>query len=115
MKRSLIGWIRIGIVASAFWLLCAATIVANDYLGARAYPAPIVSSLPPLPQGAELIRNESAFTLCTISHNGEASCTVKASHVATLALLPIGIGWAVVLILIVTVRWVAAGFRGKQT
>ena len=115
MKRSSKGWFRIGIVLSALWLLCAAAFVATDYFGARAYPAPVLSNVPPPPQGFELIRNESAFTLCTPSRTGEASCTPRASHVAALALLPIGIGWAVVLLLIAAVRWVGAGFRGKQT
>lgn len=116
MRLSLKGWLRLGIVLSLSWLLCAVAIVAADYFSARAQSNPPLSSLPPPPpNGFELIRNESAFTLCTLDRADNPTCTLKTERALALGLVPISVVWLFVTLLVTAIRWIGAEFRGIET
>lgn len=115
-QRSRKGWIRLGIVLSIGWLVVALAYATLDFSRVSAKEA-----------GWETVGNSNAlpfetvpislFTECHGYGGGgvPTTCSPRYLNVALLVLVPVALGWALVLAVVYATLWIRAGFRDKNT
>jgi len=108
------GWLRLGIVLSALWLLGVAIYASWEYQSMQSSLAhsALPSELPP--SEWEVVGQQSFLTDCKLVQ-GQASCASRVANLASLALLPILAIWPMVLLLVCAFLWVRTGFRRDET
>jgi hypothetical protein len=110
------GWIRLGFVLSAAWLIGVLIYAAFDYHSVRTDLVTAVRTADPsLAKGGwEVVGQQSFLTNCD-AKDKEVSCSPRALNLAALGLLPIAISWLAAILLVIAVLWVRAGFRDRET
>lgn len=115
MSRTFKGWCRLGVVLSVLWLVVAGGIVSYSYFNTKAQFNTPPSEIPPPLTGATITFMPSTFAQCLINSASERTCALKGTRIVVFELAPVVAGWAIVVLLVIAVRWVRAGFRGTQT
>jgi hypothetical protein len=108
------GWVRLGIVLSVTWLILMLAYAAYDYYHVNSREAgwETVGRSSALPVET---RQTSLLTEC--GYEGKkilTTCSTRYVNLALLVLVPIASGWLIVYLIVYAVRWVLAGFSGKE-
>jgi hypothetical protein len=114
------GWIRLGIVLSSAWVVAVLAYAIFDFYTFNSKEAgwesaPKASATAPVIPVRE-INSVSLLTEC--GHDGkhvETSCWPRYGSVTLLVFAPIAAGWIIVLVTVLAVLWIRAGFREKET
>lgn len=105
------GWIRLGIVVSALWLVASAAYVAFDYVSHSVEMESRTVTPKDRAEGWEPVVFSTTFTACNFA--GTVSCSPNWATIAVVVLLPLVSLWIIAVVTVVAFQWVRAGFKGE--
>lgn len=112
------GWIRLGIVLSLAWFLSVSIYAGIEYHSVKkdlANRVPLFAMTFSIsPQGVthSMMNYQTFIANCSGKSYDFYSCTPRFGNIALLALAPIAVAWVIILLMIYTIIWVCAGFKG---
>jgi len=104
------GWHRIGIVLSLVWVVFVCGYAAHEYLERGASTTLLIEVTP---DKASMVDKQGRVLDYFELKTGEPRLLIVPLIAATL--VPLALAWAIVYLCVFAFRWVAAGFRSKQT
>ena len=118
------GWQRIGVILSALWLCTAAGIAGNDYYESYSHYSSRLEAAASLKECRDKARKganvEANLEQCPMSFEDFSGTPIPKSPpsppvltILSLLVLPIAVGWFLVLLAIRATKWVRKGFKEK--